>query len=136
MDSIKIGFQSEIVNSVKPQKTEWTFRVGSGTWGKLQRDTCVCVKSLQSCLALCDPMDSNLPGSSVHGILQARILEWVAISSSRGSSQPRDQTCTFWISCHRQEDSLPSYHLESWWRGINPLSFHQNSYRSLQLLFY
>ena len=41
---------------------------------------------------LCDLMDSSLPGSSVHGILQARILEWVAISSSRGSSQPRDQT--------------------------------------------
>ena len=46
----------------------------------------------QSCLTLCDPMDCNLPGSSVHGILQARILEWVAISFSRGSSQPRDQT--------------------------------------------
>ena len=38
----------------------------------------------QSCLILCDPMDCSLPGSSVHGILQARILEWVAISSSRG----------------------------------------------------
>ena len=42
------------------------------------------------------PMDCSLPGSSVHGILQARILEWVAISSSRGSSWPRDQTC---VSC-------------------------------------
>ena len=41
-------------------------------------------------------MDCSLPGSSVHGILQARILEWVAISSSRGSSQPRDSTC---VSC-------------------------------------
>ena len=39
----------------------------------------------QFCLTLCDPMDCSLPGSSVHGILQARILEWVAISSSRGS---------------------------------------------------
>src|SRR5574340_167266 len=45
-------------------------------------------KSLQSCLTLCDPVDSSPPGSSVHGILQARILEWVAISFSRGSSQP------------------------------------------------
>ena len=44
----------------------------------------------QSCLALCDPMDCSLPGSSIHGISQARILEWVAISSSRGSSWPRD----------------------------------------------
>ena len=41
---------------------------------------------------LCDPMDCNLPGSPVHGILQARILEWVAMPSSRGSSWPRDQT--------------------------------------------
>ena len=47
---------------------------------------------IQSCLTLCDPMDSSLPGSSVHGITQARILEWVAISSSRGSSHPGNQT--------------------------------------------
>ena len=46
----------------------------------------------QSCPTLCDPMDCSLPGSSVHEILQARILEWVAISFSRGSSRPRDQT--------------------------------------------
>ena len=47
----------------------------------------------------CDPMDCSPPGSSVHGILQARILEWVAIPFSRGSSQPRDQTCDSYISC-------------------------------------
>ena len=46
----------------------------------------------QSCLTLCDPMDCSPPGSSVHGILQARILEWVAMPSSGESSQPRDQT--------------------------------------------
>ena len=45
--------------------------------------SCVCVNSLQSCLTLCDPMDCSLPGFSVHGILQARILEWVAISFSK-----------------------------------------------------
>ena len=45
----------------------------------------------QSCLTLCDPMDGSLPGFSIHGIFQARISEWVAISFSR-SSQPRDQT--------------------------------------------
>ena len=44
------------------------------------------------CPTLCDPMDYSLPGFSVPGILQARILGWVAISSSRGSSQPRDLT--------------------------------------------
>ena len=46
----------------------------------------------QLCPTLCDPMDCSLPGSSLHGILQARVLTWVAISFSRGSSQPRDQT--------------------------------------------
>ena len=46
----------------------------------------------QSCPTLCDPMDSSLPGSTVHGIFQARILEWAAISFSRGSSQPRART--------------------------------------------
>ena len=50
----------------------------------------------QSYLILCDPMDCSPPGSSVLGILQARILEWVAIPLSRGSSRPRDQT---WVSC-------------------------------------
>ena len=49
-------------------------------------------ESLQSCPTLCDPMDCGPPGSSVHGILQARILKWVAISFSRRSSWPRNQT--------------------------------------------
>ena len=46
----------------------------------------------QSCTTFCDPMDCGLPGSSIHGIFQARILEWVALSFSRGSSRPRDGT--------------------------------------------
>ena len=50
----------------------------------------VCAKSLQSCLTLHDPMDYGQPGSSVHGILQARIPEQVAMPSARGSSRPRD----------------------------------------------
>ena len=50
---------------------------------------CVCV-CVCLCPTLCKPMDCSPPGSSVHGILQARILEWVAIPFSRGSSQPRD----------------------------------------------
>ena len=53
---------------------------------------CSVCSGAQSCLSLCDPMDCNPPGSPDHGILQARILEWVTISSSRGSFQPRDQT--------------------------------------------
>ena len=50
----------------------------------------------QTCLAVCVPMDCSPRGSSVHGIFQARILEWVAISFSRGYSPPRDQT---WVLC-------------------------------------
>ena len=50
---------------------------------------CACVCS--SCLALCPPMDCSPPGSSVHGILQKRIVDWVAMPSFRGSSQPRDE---------------------------------------------
>ena len=53
----------------------------------------LCVRSVpQLCLTLWDPMDCSPPGSSVHGILQARTLEWVAMPFSRGSSQPRDWT--------------------------------------------
>ena len=52
----------------------------------------------QSCLTVCDPLDYIPPGSSVHGHFQARILERVAIFSSRGSSWCRDQTCIFWVS--------------------------------------
>ena len=61
--------------------------------------SCENVKALvaQSCLTLCDPMDP--PGSSVHGILQARILEWVPMPSSRGSSQPMDQALVCYVSC-------------------------------------
>ena len=52
---------------------------------------CMHAKSFQSCPTLCDPLDCSPLGSSVHGILQARILEWVALPFSRGSSLPRDQ---------------------------------------------
>ena len=50
------------------------------------------ISTICEIVTLCDPVDCSLPGSSVHGILQARILEWVAIAFSRGSSRPRDQT--------------------------------------------
>ena len=64
------GLESSVLRKVKVKESEIT----------------------QSCLTLCNPMDYNLPGSSVHGIFQARVLEWVAISFSRGSSRHRDQT--------------------------------------------
>ena len=65
---------------------------------------CMRAKSSQSCLTLCNPKNCSLPGSSVHGIFQARILEWVAISFSRGSSWPKNRT---WLSS-LQADSLLS----------------------------
>ena len=75
-------------------------------------------KSLQSRPTLRDPMDCSPPGSSVHGILQAGILEWVAISSSRGSSQTRVQTLLSYVSClgrqglyHVPDYGKPGFHL-------------------------
>ena len=53
----------------------------------------------QSCLMLRRPLDCSLPGSSIHGICQARMLEWVAMSCSRQSSWPRDRTCISCVSC-------------------------------------
>ena len=67
----------------------------------------VCAKSLQLCQTLCDPMDCSPPSSSVHGILQARILEWVVISFFRGSSWPRDRAPCPLHLLHWQVNSLP-----------------------------
>ena len=58
----------------------------------------VCLAT-QSCMTVCFPMDCSLPGSSIHGILQASILLWVAVSFSRASSRPKDRTYVFWVSC-------------------------------------
>ena len=63
------------------------------------RKCSVVAELLQSCLTLCDLMGYSRPGCSVRGILQARILEWVAMPSSRGSSRPRDETRVFYVSC-------------------------------------
>ena len=71
---------------------------------------CVCVYT-QSCLTFCDPMNCSLTGSSVHGILQARILEWVAISFSRGSSPPKNRTLVSYVSCIGRRILHPLSHL-------------------------
>ena len=72
------------------------------------------------CPILCDPMDCNLPDSSVHGIFQARVLEWIAIFFSRGSSQPRDRTR---VSCSMSPGNeiviLGFSNLLIWWK-YNP----------------
>ena len=75
-------------------KSHFCFGVGKLWRGLAFQPSCMVVA--QSCPALRDPIDYSLPGSSVHGIFQARVLEWVVISYSRGSSQPRDRNC---ISC-------------------------------------
>ena len=77
----------------------------------------MCVCSAQSCPTLCNPMDCSPPGSPVHGIFQARILEWVAISFSRGSFQPRDWTCSSCVSCNDRQilyHLSPSVQISSW----------------------
>ena len=74
---------------------------------------CVHAKLLRSCPTLFDPMDCSPPDLSVHRILQARILEWVAISSSRGSSQPQIWNLHLLWLLHWQVGSLPLCHLGS-----------------------
>ena len=69
------------------------------------------IQSLQSCLTLCDSMDCSQPGSSVPGILQARVLEWVAIPFSRRSSWPRDRTHVSCVSCIGRRIL---YHFTTW----------------------
>ena len=85
-------------------------RASEGPWGRWllsciwgQR---VCAEPFQSCLTLCHPLGHSPPGSSVHGILQAGILECIAVPSSRGPSRPRDQTRSLSL-LHWQAGSLP-----------------------------
>ena len=98
--------------SVKLRKTKWNDRMfqqflfeekNAFQWEKQRNtyehtDMCERDKSLQLCPTLCHPIDCNPPGSSVHGILQVRILEWVAVPSSRASSGPRDWVCISYVS--------------------------------------
>ena len=76
-------------------------------------------KSLQLCLTLWDPMDCSSPGSSVHGILQARTLEWVAMPSSRRSSQPRDRVCISYIACIGRQVLVPPGKPKGWGVAVN-----------------
>ena len=79
----------------------------------LSTRACVCAKWLHLCLTLHNPMDCSLPGSSVHRILQARLLEWVAMLSSRGSSRPKDQTLVSHMSCFGRRVLYHRRHLGS-----------------------
>ena len=92
----------------------WT----SGRMEKSRMWGCVQARSPQSCLTLWDPMDCGPPGSSVHGILQIRTLECVAMPSSRGSSRPRGRTCISSVSCIGMRLLYHQHHLgRSWWWG-------------------
>ena len=79
-------FLLSIFSSIRGLCNEWALCI---RWPNCTACLCLVVQSRPT---LCDSMDFSLPGSSVHGILQARILEWVAIPSSRASSPPKDQT--------------------------------------------
>ena len=86
-----------ILRLVDGELWETTGQVGLPWWLRGTESVANAGESLgslvpQSCPTLCDPVDCRLPGSSVHRIFQARVLEWVAISFSRGSSQPRNRT--------------------------------------------
>ena len=106
-----------------------------------------CARSLQVCLILCGPMDCSPPGSSVQGILQARILEWkkkkkrilewVAMPSSRGSSWPRDQTHDSYVSCL---DKQVLYHWAARealkWLKMTPKDWHVWLFKKISLTCY
>ena len=90
----------------------------------------MCATSLQSCTTLCNPVDSSLPGSSVHGILQARILEWVATPSSRGIFLTHGQNPCLLCLLHWLVGSLPSV-----LRGKLKIAYY-SFLRTLNLYFY
>ena len=96
---------------------------------------CLHAKSFQSCLTLCNPTDCSPPGSSGHGILQGRILEWVAMPSSRGSAQPRDQTLVSGISCIGRWCSLPLHHLRNPVKCLLHIIFSKLQKQLLNILY-
>ena len=82
---------------LKPKiNPSWDIRFQDSFKSLITKSSCVYA---QSCPTLCDPMDYSPPGAFVLRIIQTRILEWVAISSSRESSSPRDGTCSSYVSC-------------------------------------
>ena len=92
------GLRTRRANGVSSRPRQENINVPSQA-GKVPPCSCMSAQSLQLCLTPCNPMNCSPPGSSVHGILQARILEWVAIPSSKRSSQPRDWTHVSCIAC-------------------------------------
>ena len=136
----KVGKEVVVVTMVEASGLEALQHVS----GAADKTVCV-VHCTQSWPTLCDPMDQSPPGSFLHGILQPRILEWVAISYSRGSSQPRDRTrasCASYISCidwqadHCLPPGKPQIKAYPWLckGNINPLKILR-SYNSKRNVF-
>ena len=103
LQCMKVKSESEVAQSCPTLATSWSAAYqASPSMGFSRQEywsgvpllpaAAAAAKSLQSCPTLCDPVDNSPPGSPVHGILQARILEWVAVPFSRGSSQSRVPT--------------------------------------------
>ena len=86
---------------------------------------CTTCLATQSCPILCDPMDCSSPGSSVHGDSPARVLQWVAIPFSRGSSQPRDWTQVSCIAADSLPSEPPGKHKNT---GVDSLSLLQGTF--------
>ena len=104
MDILKGSWRSPVVHRLHFEnhciKCSEGFIAKSNLIFYIKMHACLCACSVaQSCLTLCHRMDCSPSGSSVHRIFQTRILEWVAISFSKGSSRPRDQTCITYVSC-------------------------------------
>ena len=112
-----LKYHKTATNLVAKPKLSWPHLAAQTSLADISLCVCVCVSVhvsvgvqwLQSCSTLCDPEDCSPSVSSVHGILQARILKYAAISFSRGSSWPRDRI----TSPALQANSLPLSHLGS-----------------------
>ena len=101
LQCMKVKSESEVAQSCLTLATPWTAAhqappsMGFSRqkyWREINQKWPMLSEVAQSCPTLCDPVDCSLLGSSLHGTLQARILEWVAISFSKGASQPRDRS--------------------------------------------
>ena len=119
------GFPKMAVISIPFMAVWFTHTViAEETTGFLQQNSicqfCVCA---QSCPTVSDPLDCSPPGFSVHGIFQARIIEWVAISYSRGSSRPRNRSHVSCVSCTGRWILLPPHYLGSPMSILNILYF-------------
>ena len=93
----KASGEKEVIRAAVPQETKTWAPCPLLPWSTITHLSCVCVH-IQSCPTLCNPTDCSPPGSSVHGILQVGILEWIAIPFTRGSSLPRDWTRVSYIA--------------------------------------